>query len=389
MPWNEPGSGKSPNSNREGGPDIEDILKNIRDNFGGGGGNKKSSAPGGLPIISLVLVGVVLFWLFKSFYTVEEGYESLEFRFGKYTSNEPPGLRFIVWPIESNILVNTQTIRTVEVGYRDSGPQLKEALMLTNDENIVDVTMAVQYTIKNVEDLIFNVGNVRYPGVLDDVVRGATESVLREVVGGTKMDDLLTEGRNVVDANTEELLQTVLDRYQTGIQIESVEIQDAKPPREVRDAFDDVVKADQDKVTLVNQAEAYANDLLPRARGRAARIMQEAEAYLATVVADAEGQAQRFNQVQQEYSQAPEITRKRMYLETMENVLSNTNKVLVDQSNNNSLMYLPIDKILEAGRSRSSASSLNSPSSISSETLIEKLPETNRTRTTTGTREGR
>lgn len=387
MPWNEPGSGKSPNSNRDGGPDIEDILKNIRDNFGGGGG-KKPSGPGGFPIFALVLIGLVVLWGFKSFYIVEEGYESLEFRFGKYTSTQTPGLRFVLWPIETNIKVNTQTIRTVEVGYRDSGPQLKEALMLTNDENIVDVTMAVQYTIKNLEDLIFNVGNVRYAGVLDDVVRGATESALREVVGGTKMDDLLTEGRNVVDANTEELLQTVLDRYQTGIQIESVEIQDAKPPREVRDAFDDVVKADQDKVTLVNQAEAYANDLLPRARGRAARISQEAEAYRVTVVAEAEGQAERFTQVLDQYSLAPEITRKRLYLETMENVLSKTNKVLIDQTSNNSLMYLPIDKILEAGKSRpASGSSLNSPASISSESL-NKLPGSNPARSTSN-REGR
>ncbi len=351
MPWNEPGSGKSPNPNRGKGPDIEDIINNIKDNFGGSGGNK-SSGPG-FSLFPLILIGGFLFWAYNSFYIVNEGSESVELRLGKYTQTEGPGLNFIIWPIERKIPVNTQTIRTVEVGYRDSGPQLNEALMLTNDENIVDVTMAVQYTIKEVKDLIFNVGNVEYQGVMDDVVRGATESALREVVGGTKMDDLLTAGRSIIDSNTKDLLQTILDRYQTGIQIESIEIQDAKPPREVRDAFDDVVKADQDKVTLVNQAEAYANDIIPKARGRAARILQNAEAYKETTVAQATGEAERFNQILTEYLKAPEITRKRMYLQTMEQVLSNTNKVLIDQqSGGNSLMYLPIDKIIENSKSR-------------------------------------
>ena len=209
------------------------------------------------------------------------------------------------------------------------------------------------------QNLIFNVGSVEQPGVLDDVVRGATESALREVVGGTKMDDLLTQGRNLIDTNTQELLQVILDRYKTGIQIDSIEIQDAKPPREVRDAFDDVVKADQDKVTLVNRAEAYANDIIPKARGRAARISQEAEAYKATTIAKATGEANRFDQILTEYRKAPEITRKRLYIETMEEVLGNTNKVMVDSSNGNSLMYLPRDKIIENGGKRRSTPQSN------------------------------
>jgi len=240
------------------------------------------------------------------------------------------------------------------VGYRDGQTELKEALMLTKDENIVDVTLAVQYTIKSIEDLVFNVGDLSYREGLDRVVRSATESALREVVGGTKMDDLLTTDRPLVDSGTETLLQVILDRYQSGIQIESIEIQDAKPPLQVRDAFDDVVKADQDKVTLENQAEAYSKSLVPNARGEAARIMQEAEAYKSKVVAEATGEAERFNKILIEYKKAPEITRKRLYIETMESVLAGSSKVMIDQQagNGNSLMYLPIDKIIESGRNR-------------------------------------
>lgn len=226
--------------------------------------------------------------------------------------------------------------------------------MLTRDENIVDVTLAVQYTIKSIEDLIFNVGDIFQPGGLDTVVRSATESALREVVGRTDMDALLTTDRPIVDADTETLLQAVLDRYKTGIQVESIEIQDAKPPLQVRDAFDDVVKADQDQVTLENQAEAYEKRLVPNARGEAERILQEAEAYKAKVVAEATGEAERFNQILEEYRKAPQITRKRLYIESMENVLTNSSKVMIDQqaNNGNSLMYLPIDKIIEGSQRR-------------------------------------
>jgi len=259
------------------------------------------------------------------------------------------GLNFIVWPLEEKIIVDTQQVRTVEVGYRGNSPESKEALMLTRDQNIVDVTMAVQYTIKSIEDLVFNVGDIFQPGGLDRVVRSATESALREVVGSTEMDDLLTTDRPVVDAQTEELLQNILDRYQTGIQVQSIEIQDAKPPVQVREAFDDVVRADQDRTKLTNQAEAYAKKLVPNARGEAARILQEAEAYKAKVVAEATGEAERFNKILTEYQKAPAITKRRLYIETMEDVLSDSSKVLIDQNagGGNSLMYLPIDKIIE------------------------------------------
>jgi len=260
--------------------------------------------------------------------------------------------------IEEKIVIDTQEVRTVEVGYRGSSSEIKEALMLTRDENIVDVTMAGQYTIKSIEDLVFNVGDLSYRDGLDRVVRSATESALREVVGGTNMDDLLTTDRPVVDTNTKSLLQDILNLYESGINIESIEIQDAKPPLQVRDAFDDVVKADQDQETLVNQAEAYAKSLVPNARGQAERILQEAEAYKSKIVADATGEAERFSKILTEYQKAPQITKKRLYIETMESVIGNTSKVLIDQNSNsgNSLMYLPIDKILENNAKRSVSS---------------------------------
>jgi len=355
MPWNEPGSGnKDPwgNGNRNRGnqsPDIEQVIENVRKRFGGGGRDGKGGRGGMFSPLIIFLVFAVIYWASQSIYQVDEGSESYELRFGKYKQTVGAGLRFIAWPIEEKIVINTQEVRTVEVGYRGNSPEVKEALMLTRDENIVDVTMAVQYTIKEVKDLVENVGDLRYRDGLERVVRSATESALREVVGSTKMDDLLTTDRPVVDSKTETLLQQVLDRYQAGIQIESIEIQDAKPPSQVSDAFADVVKANQDKETLVNQAQAYSKSLIPNARGQAERIIQEAEGYKARIVAEATGEAERFNKIESEYSKAPQITKKRLYIEAMEDVLAQSSKVLIDQNggNGNSLMYLPIDKIIE------------------------------------------
>jgi len=367
MPWNEPGSGNSGdrdpwgNGNKNRGnrgnqsPDIDQIIDNVRKRFGGGGGSGGKSKGGGLfsPYL-LVVLAAVAYWLFQSFYQVDEGYQSVELRFGKFKQTVGAGLQFVAWPLEEKIEIDTQQVRTVEVGYRSGSPELKEALMLTEDQNIVDVTMAVQYTIKSIEDLIFNVGDVFQRDGLDRVVRGATESALREVVGSTKMDDLLTTERAVVDSETQELLQVILDRYKSGVQIESIEIQDAKPPLQVREAFDDVVKADQDREKLKNQAEAYSKKIIPNARGEAARILQEAEAYKAKIVAEATGEAERFNKILLEYEKAPQITKKRLYIETMESVLADSSKVMIDQNagNGNSLMYLPIDKIIENNGSR-------------------------------------
>lgn len=355
MSWNEPGSGnKNPWGNgsgekRQDTPDLEDVIRNVRKKFSGGfGGKGGDSLFASWPLLVIVAVG---WWLYQSVYAVQEGYESVELRFGEHTSTLGAGLHMIFWPIEQKRLVNTQQINTIEVGFRDAtgtrkGTVPTEALMLTNDENIVDVNLIVQYDIKSAENLLFNVGHIDSPGVIESVVRGATESALREVVGNTTMDGVLTEERGQVNVGTLVLVQDILDRYDTGINVIAVEMQQAQAPEEVRDAFDDVVKADQDKERFVNEAQAYANDIIPRARGQSARILQEADAYKETIIAKATGEASRFDQILTEYKLAPAVTRKRLYLESMESVFSSTNKVLIDQSGGNSLMYLPIDKLV-------------------------------------------
>jgi len=379
MPWNEPGSGnngnKDPwgngnrNGNRNSGgqsPDIDEIVTNLRKRFGGGGSGGPGTGGTVLPLFMFIAF-VFIYWLFQSFYQIDEGHQSIELRFGKLSeTHQEAGLNFMVWPIDQKIVFDTQAVRTVEVGYRANTSRPDEALMLTRDQNVVDVTMAVQYTIKSLEDLLFNVGNFEGDArigsqIVEQVVRSATESALREVVGRTEMDALMTTDRPVVDRDTKELLQIVLDRYLSGIQIQSIEIQDVKPPTQVSDAFADVVKADQDQITLINKAEAYANQVVPKARGRAERILQEAEAYKAKVVAEAEGEAERFNRILTEYKKAPDITKKRLYIETMEDVLADSSKVMIDQSsgNGNTLTYLPLDKIIDqksssnAGKRRS------------------------------------
>ena len=395
MPWNEPGSGNSGNrdpwgsGNKNRGnqnPDLDQIIDNVRKRFGGGGKGSGGSKGVFSPWLLIILVAVFI-WGWQSIYQVEEGYQSIELRFGKFSQTVGAGLQFVAWPLEEKILVDTQQVRTVEVGYRNNSPELKEALMLTRDQNIVDVTMAVQYTIKSAEDLVFNVGDLAQRNGMDLVVRSATESALREVVGSTDMDALLTTDRPLVDSETKDLLQKILDRYKAGIKIESIEIQDAKPPRDVRDAFDDVVRADQDRTKLTNQAEAYAKKLVPEARGEAARILQEAEAYKAKVVAEATGEAERFNKILTEYQKAPNITKKRLYIETMEDVLADSSKVLIDQGsgNGNSLMYLPIDKIIENNSKGNRSSTSNRrddvlPSSRAPEPTITTPTRTTRTR---------
>ena len=221
--------------------------------------------------------------------------------------------------------------------------------MLTKDENIVDLQLAVQFDIKDAKELVFNVSETP-----EFVVRGATESSLREVVGTSGMDFVLTEGRKDVVAHTKQLLQTILDRYKTGINVISVEMQDAQPPREVKPAFDDAIKAREDQETLKNKAEAYRNDVLPRAQGQAARVRQQAEGYKQAVIAEAEGDASRFTQILTEYRKAPEITRQRMYLESLEEVMSNSTKLMIDQSGGNNIIYLPLDQLIKGKKSVSS-----------------------------------
>ena len=363
MPWNEPGSGNSGNRDPWGngnrnrgsqGPDIEQVIENVRKRFGGGGGSggKRSSGFGGMPQLFIIAIAAIAFWLFNSFYQVQEGYESIELRFGKYSETVGAGLQFIFWPIEQNVIINSKNIRTVEIGFRKNtgngrGSVPAEAQMLTTDENIADVSMAVQYNIRNVEDLLFKVGNVERSGVIDNVVRGSTESALREVVGSTTMDDLFNRGRAIVETRNKVLLQRILDRYETGINVIAVEMQAAVPPQEVREAFDNVNKADQLEQQLIKESKAYEEKVVLEAEGRAARLLAEANGYKEAVIAKAAGEGERFTQVLKEYQKAPEVTRKRLYIETMEQVLGNTNKIIIDQEGGNNMMYLPLDQIMK------------------------------------------
>ena len=374
MPWNKPESGDNDDpwgqdNRRKTGrnqapPDLDEVIRQAKDRIdsmfsrrkgkgsGNGGGDGDGSRGGRLVPILGILVVVLGFWVFTGFYTVDQGEQAIELRFGRYQETNGAGLHFhIPTPFESVEIVNTQNVNTVEVGYRESGRSIqsvpREALMLTQDENIIDIQFAVQYDVKNPTDLLFNVSEYNPIDLADQVVRQATESAVREIVGRNRMDFAITEGRAQLASETKVLVQEILDRYETGINIRTIEMQNAQPPEQVKDAFDDVVRAREDEVRLKNLAQAYANDIIPKARGFSARIMQEAEAYRASIIAKAEGETARFEQVLTEYTKAPGITRDRLYLDTMEEVFSRSSKMVIDQpSGGNNVMYLPLDQLI-------------------------------------------
>jgi len=377
MPWNQPGGsdGKDPwgsKNNPDGPPDLDEIVKNLQKKFNSlfGGGKRKGNGAGeggsGKPFGAAgVLVVLVLFvgaWLATGIYTIQQGETGVILQFGKYKESTTAGLHWrFPAPIESKIVVNTEKVQTVEVGYRsalnDSRQSVqRESLMLTEDENIIDIAFAVQYKISNANDFLFNVSDP-----MEVLVRSSTEAAVREVVGKTSMDDVITSGRSIVASKTSEILQRILDRYESGIEIVSVDMQNALPPQEVKPSFDDAVKAREDEVRYKNEAEAYANDIIPRARGKAARILQESEAYKATVIARATGAASRFTSILKEFNVAPEVTRERMYLESIEKVLGGSNLIMIDQKNSNNIMYLPLDRMLNRYDSRDVVSGTGVP----------------------------
>lgn len=350
MAWNDPQWGKKDNS---GPPDLDELWQRFNQRLSGMFGGNKGGEPGrsdmgGTPPRGLIamLVGVAfLVWLATGFYIVDAGSRGVEQRFGKYTATTGPGAHLrMPWPIESSRVVNVESVRTIEVGYRGKSKNLQESLMLTDDENIVDLQFAVQYNLKSAEDFIFV---NRYENIADgdDVVRQAAETAMREVVGKSKMDFVLNVGRTEIAASAKKLMQEVLDRYKTGINISQVTLQNVQAPEQVLAAFEDVQKANQDRDRLKNEAQAYANDIVPRARGQAARLMEEAEGYKQKVIANAQGEAARFAQVLAEYQKAPAVTRQRIYLDTMQQVMNNSAKVVVDQKGNGSLIYLPLDRL--------------------------------------------
>ena len=363
MSLNDPQWGRKPGrggGNNSGPPDLDEIWNNLGQRlntlFGGkGGGEGDGQEPpkrtiGNLPLggMGLVIAIVLLIWLASGFYIVDQGRRGIVLTFGKYTETTIPGPRWhLPYPIQSAEVVNLSQVKTVEVGYRGSksSKMPKESLMLTDDENIIDIQFAVQFNLKSVEDNVFN--NREHD---DEAVRQVAETSIREVVGKSKMDYVLNEGREQIAAQTKALMQEILDRYKTGINVVRVTMQNAQPPEQVQGAFDEAVKAGQDRERQKNEGQAYSNDVVPKARGSAARLLEEAAGYAGRVVAEAEGNATRFKQVLAEYSKAPGVTRDRLYLDMMQSVLSSTSKVLIDQKGGNSLLYLPLDKLIAQGQ---------------------------------------
>jgi len=334
----------------DGPPDLDEIWNRFRQRlsglFGGRGVRRPGDSGGkGFPGGAWLLVAlVVIIWVASGFYIVDASQRGVVLRFGKYHQTTEPGPQWhLPYPIESVEVVNLSQVRTLEVGYRTNvkNKVLKESLMLTDDENIVDLQFALQYVLKDPKDYLFNNRNP------DEAVMQVAESAMREIVGKSKMDFVLYEGRESIRAQAQKLMQEILDRYQTGIAISQVTMQQAQPPEQVQAAFDDAVKATQDRERQINEGQAYANDVVPKARGSASRLMQESEGYKQRIIATADGEASRFRQIMAEYARAPAVTRERMYLDTVQQVLNNTSKVIVDQRTGNNLLFLPLDKLLQ------------------------------------------
>jgi membrane protease subunit HflK len=345
------------NKNSGGPPDLEEVMRKlnrkIESLFGrsgggapkGGNGGTSGGFGGGVGLIALI---VVLVWGASGFYIVDARQRGVVLRFGKQVEITEAGPRWhLPYPVETVEVVNLSEVRTVEIGYREnaSNKVLNESLMLTDDENIIDIQFAVQYFLKDPAEYLFN------NRMTDDreIVRQAAETAIREVVGKSKMDFVLYEGREQVAAATTKLMQEILDRYRLGILVSQVSLKNAQPPEQVQAAFDDAVKAGQDRERQKNEGQAYANDVVPRAKGAAARLMQEADGYKQSVIANAEGDASRFKQILVEYEKAPQVTRERLYQDMKQQILTSTSKVLVDQkSGGGNLLYLPLDKLIQS-----------------------------------------
>jgi membrane protease subunit HflK len=354
MAWNDPGR-KNPWGNRpdKGTADLDEALRNLQrklsqmfggndggddggrdDGRGGGGGSGGGAIRGfGFTTIALVLIGV---WALTGFYVVDAAERGVVTRFGQYVTTTEPGLRWHVpWPIEARQVINVESIEGVQ----------EQTRMLTSDENLVDINFAVQY--RRAEPVAYAF-NVRDP---DQTLKEVAESAIRETVGRSQLDFVLEQGRQEITGKTKELIQRTLDAYKTGIEVTTVNLQGVGVPEQVQSSQRDAIKAREDKERLALEAQAYANDILPKAKGSAARQSEDSAAYKARIVADAEGEAQRFAQLLDSYERAPGVTRQRLYYETMEEVLGNTNKVLVDTKGTGNLIYLPLDKLTE-GRAR-------------------------------------
>lgn len=375
MAWNEPGGGKQKDpwgGGDQGPPDLDEAFKKFQNKLnslfggksggGGNGGGASMQFSGGL--FGLLLIGIVVIYAALGFYQVDQQERAVVLRLGKYHSTVNPGLHWN-WPLVDSVAkVNVTKVQSVS----------HRSVMLTEDENIVDVAISVQYRVVDPQSYLLR---VKSP---EASLEQATESALRHAVGGAVMGQIITEGREQIAVDVQERLQQYLDVYQTGMQVAKVNIEDAHAPSQVQEAFDDVTRAKEDRERLKNEAETYANGIIPEARGRAQRQIEEAHAYREQVVSRAEGEASRFDKLLVEYRKAPEVTRQRLYIDAVQSVLSNNSKVMVDVQGGNNLLYLPLDKMLGT-RADERASS-------GAEVQIEQLPPLRRDTQVRG-REGR
>lgn len=381
MAWNEPGKSNKPeNSSRKPDtpPDLDEVLKNLQRKLKGLFGQKKTAfSPAGPsasspkssqmmgPIFIFIAVVFILIWFFSGFFIVAPAEKAAVLRFGKYVKTDEPGLHWIPPFISSRYLVNVQQVLTYPY----------QAEMLTQDENIVSVDLVVQYRIFNLKDYLFNVANA------NESLQQATASALRQVIGQTKLDDVLTSGREKVRQETQDVLEKTLERYHTGLIIADVNMQPAKPPEEVTAAFDDAIKAREDEQRFKNQATTYSNRVVPKAEGNASRLMAEANAYKQQVVLNAQGATAQFLALLPQYLQFPDVTRERMYLDTLQSVMSQTPKILMDTgTGTNNMMYLPLDKLINKS---DVAAASSSNTSVNTEPGANKNPINNADTTST------
>jgi len=381
MPWNEPGKDKDPwgQRNNDGPPDLDELFKNLKDKFGGllgGGKGSMPKVPGGTGnlsgIIGFFVVAVLLVWSLTGIYIVDEGWRGVETRFGERTvvTQAGPHWHFPA-PIEDVELINVSDIRTAR----------NNSKMLTSDENIVVMSIEIQYNIKDAQSFAFE---VRDP---DLTLQQTAETAIREVVGNNDMDLIITEGRAVVGSATKEIMQQILDNYGTGINVVTVNMDEAQPPEEVQDAFEDAIRAREDEQRIINEANAYRNGVVPQARGEGQGLLEQAEAYKTRVVKSAEGETSRFNQLLAEYQRAPEVTRERIYLDTMESVMARSPKVMIDIPGGNNLMFLPLDQLMSGGRSNAGSLQGLGGSNLDNQSLIDEFNNNANRSRSRGTRE--
>ena len=358
MSWNG-NDNKDPWGRDDAPPEIDEVIKKARERINsifGGGGSSEGGTSGGFSMKNLFVGFLILIAGYVTFgiYQVEEAERSVVLRLGKFQEIKGPGLRWNPPIVDDWTIVDVVRVR----------PHRHDALMLTKDENIVDVTVSVQYQIADPMKYVLDIRDA------DSSLAQATESALRHVVGGSIMDDALTTGRELIAQEVRVRLQSYLNRYSTGLEVLIVNIEDSSPPNQVQEAFDDVIKAREDEVRARNEAETYANGLVPEARGEAQRMLQDAEAYKEQVISEAEGDAARFNLLLAEYQKAPDVTRNRLYLESIQGVMSNSTKVMIDVEGGNNILYLPLDKIAQSARG---VEELNLPSTSNNPTSIREL----------------